>query len=75
MEQELNECIVLTLQHEGDIIPAFKKYNEEAVDKIKKEFDAKMKEKEAYIKSIRSHQKEKDAMLQDEMDMTNLPRT
>lgn len=66
MEQELNECIVHTLQRDGDIIPAFKKYNEEAADKIKKEFDAKMKETEKRIKNIRDHEKMQDAMLEDE---------
>jgi hypothetical protein len=68
MEQELNECIVHTLQRDGEIIPAFKKYSEEGADKIKKEFDAKMKETEARIRAIREHEKQQDAMLDDEND-------
>lgn len=45
MEEDLNECIVITLQNKGEIIPAFYMYSDEARAKIKENFDAKLKEK------------------------------
>lgn len=58
IEDELNGCIVQQLQREGAIVPALKQYDQDAADKINKEFNDKMKTIESQNKQIKTRAKE-----------------